>query len=107
MKRRKFITLLSGAVAWPFAAQAQSERIRRVGVLMAHAESEPEGQAPVRASREPCPAVRASAGRRRLAAAGRRRRPARRPPSALNEVVCLKARESASARSSLRWGKTL
>jgi hypothetical protein len=44
MKRRKFITLLSGAVAWPFAAQAQSERMRRVGVLMAHAESDPEGQ---------------------------------------------------------------
>src|SRR5262245_54404451 len=42
MRRRKFITLLGGAAAWPLAVHAQQpERPRRVGVLMNVAADDP------------------------------------------------------------------
>jgi putative ABC transport system substrate-binding protein len=54
LRRRQFITLLGGAAAaWPLSARAQqADRIRLIGVLMAYAESDPEGQAWVAAFRE-------------------------------------------------------
>jgi putative tryptophan/tyrosine transport system substrate-binding protein len=53
MRRREFITLIGGVAAWPLAARAQqAERMRLIGVLMAYAESDPEGQAWVAAFRE-------------------------------------------------------
>ena len=55
MRRREFVTLIGGAVAaWPRLAYAQqpSDRVRRIGVLMAYTEDNPEDQQRVAAIKE-------------------------------------------------------
>jgi putative ABC transport system substrate-binding protein len=42
MRRREFFGLISGAAAWPLAARAQPQAARRIGVISAIPESDPE-----------------------------------------------------------------
>jgi putative ABC transport system substrate-binding protein len=64
MKRRDLISLLGGAAAWPLCVRAQQpDRVRRIGVLMAFAESDPGAQSWVAAFREELGKLRWTEGR--------------------------------------------
>ena len=65
MNRREFITLLGGAAAaWPIAARAQqSERMRRIGVLMHTVSDDPSSQARIAALQQGLQEAGLSVGR--------------------------------------------
>jgi putative ABC transport system substrate-binding protein len=64
LKRREFITLLGGAALWPVAASAQqSERVRRIGLLLPATADIPEFQAWVAAFLQELALMRWSVGR--------------------------------------------
>jgi putative tryptophan/tyrosine transport system substrate-binding protein len=53
VRRREFIAVLGGTAAWSLVAIAQqSDRLRRIGVLMGLAENDPEGKARIDAFRK-------------------------------------------------------
>jgi putative ABC transport system substrate-binding protein len=43
--RRELLAAVGGAAAWPLAARAQAQRLRRIGVLTGDAEDDPEVRA--------------------------------------------------------------
>jgi putative ABC transport system substrate-binding protein len=65
MKRRQFISLFGGAAAaWPLAARAQQPGpVKRVGVLMAEAEDDPQSRARVAALKQALSSLGWSSGR--------------------------------------------
>jgi len=53
MQRREFIGILGSATVWPLASLAQSpDRMRRIGVVMAYAEDDPNGRTQIDAFRD-------------------------------------------------------
>jgi ABC-type uncharacterized transport system substrate-binding protein len=53
MRRRAFVTLLSGIAIWPLVARAQQpDRLRRIAVLVGYSAGDVEGQASVAALRQ-------------------------------------------------------
>jgi hypothetical protein len=67
MLRREFMTVLGGAAAWPLAARAQLDDMRRIGVLIGPAESDAEAQSEIAAFRRSLQNLGLTGGKVRIA----------------------------------------
>ena len=52
LRRRQFLTLFGGAVAWPSVAHGQQAPTRRIGALIAFAKDDPETEERLAAFRQ-------------------------------------------------------
>src|SRR4051794_26565551 len=97
MKRRKFITVLTGAAAWPLAARAQPRSVRRVGVISTISENDPEAKKRLTAFQQGLEQLGWNAGRNIRLDFSWTKKPSVRPSSSVERPITLRPPVAAGA----------